>query len=51
MPRYHLGIDIGGTDARLLDEETGAIRIDKVSTTRPAPLALTTTSNAPKIML
>src|SRR5262245_17740885 len=33
--RYRLGIDIGGTftDAILIDEETGAIRIAKVSTT------------------
>jgi N-methylhydantoinase A len=39
MPRYRLGIDIGGTftDATLLDEETGAIQIDKVSTTPADP--------------
>ena len=39
MPRYRLGIDIDGTfaDATLLDEETGAIRIDKVSTTPADP--------------
>jgi N-methylhydantoinase A len=39
MPRYRLGIDIGGTftDATLLDEDTGAIRIGKVSTTPADP--------------
>ncbi len=39
MPRYRLGIDIGGTftDATLLDEETGALRIGKVSTTPADP--------------
>jgi N-methylhydantoinase A len=39
MPRYRLGIDIGGTftDATLLDEETGTIHIDKVSTTPADP--------------
>jgi N-methylhydantoinase A len=42
MPlRYRLGIDIGGTftDATLLDEETGEMRIAKVATT-PADPAL-----------
>jgi N-methylhydantoinase A len=39
MPRYRLGIDIGGTftDATLLDEATGAVRIAKVSTTPHDP--------------
>jgi N-methylhydantoinase A len=39
MPRYRLGIDIGGTftDATLLDEATGALHIDKVSTTPADP--------------
>ncbi|HTU21433.1 MAG TPA: hydantoinase/oxoprolinase family protein [Gemmataceae bacterium] len=39
MPRYRLGIDIGGTftDATLLDEVTGAVRIVKVSTTPRDP--------------
>jgi N-methylhydantoinase A len=34
-PRYRLGIDIGGTftDAMLVDEATGEVRIGKVSTT------------------
>jgi N-methylhydantoinase A len=38
-PRYRLGIDIGGTftDATILDEATGAIHIDKVSTTPADP--------------
>src|SRR5271163_4316833 len=37
--RYRLGIDIGGTftDATLLDEVTGAVRIGKVSTTPRDP--------------
>jgi N-methylhydantoinase A len=39
MPRYRLGIDIGGTftDATLLDEVTGEVRIAKVSTTPRDP--------------
>src|SRR5947209_16493278 len=39
MPRYRLGIDIGGTftDATLLDEVTGAVHIAKVSTTPRDP--------------
>src|SRR5438552_3916953 len=39
MPRYRLGIDIGGTftDATLLDEVTGAVRNAKVSTTPHDP--------------
>lgn len=39
MLRYRLGIDIGGTftDATLLDEVTGEVRISKVSTTPPDP--------------
>jgi N-methylhydantoinase A len=39
MPRYRLGIDIGGTftDATLLEEATGALYIDKVSTTPAEP--------------
>ncbi len=39
MPRYRLGIDIGGTftDATLLDEATGAVRNAKVSTTPHDP--------------
>jgi N-methylhydantoinase A len=39
MPRYRLGIDIGGTftDATLLDEVTGEVRIGKVSTTPRDP--------------
>ena len=34
-PRYRLGIDIGGTftDATLIDELTGEVRIGKVPTT------------------
>jgi N-methylhydantoinase A len=37
--RYRLGVDIGGTftDATLLDEESGALRIAKVSTTPSDP--------------
>jgi len=36
---YRLGVDIGGTftDAILIDEETGAFRISKVSTTPSDP--------------
>jgi N-methylhydantoinase A len=39
MTRYRLGIDIGGTftDATLLDETTGEVRIGKVSTTPQDP--------------
>jgi N-methylhydantoinase A len=39
MLRYRLGIDIGGTftDATLLDEVTGEVRISKVSTTARDP--------------
>src|SRR5262245_44514273 len=39
MPRYRLGIDIGGTftDATLLDEVTGEVHIAKVSTTPRDP--------------
>jgi N-methylhydantoinase A len=39
MPRYRLGIDIGGTftDATLLDEVTGTVHNAKVSTTPPDP--------------
>src|SRR5437763_7449418 len=39
MARYRLGIDIGGTftDATLLDEVTGEVRIAKVSTTPRDP--------------
>jgi N-methylhydantoinase A len=39
MPRYRLGIDIGGTftDATLLDEVTGEVRNAKVSTTPRDP--------------
>src|SRR5437763_12573611 len=39
MPRYRLGIDIGGTftDATLLDEVTGEVRIAKASTTPRDP--------------
>jgi N-methylhydantoinase A len=38
-PRFRLGIDIGGTftDATLIDEETGAIHVGKVSTTPRDP--------------
>jgi N-methylhydantoinase A len=38
-PRFRLGIDIGGTftDATLIDEETGEVHIDKVSTTPRDP--------------
>ncbi len=38
-PRFRLGIDIGGTftDATLIDERTGEIRIGKVSTTPRDP--------------
>src|SRR5437879_5508018 len=38
-PRYRLGIDIGGTftDATLIDEETGEVRIGKVSSTPHDP--------------
>jgi N-methylhydantoinase A len=38
-PRYRLGIDIGGTftDAALIDEATGEIRIAKVATTPADP--------------
>ncbi len=48
MPRYRLGVDIGGTftDATLLDEATGAVRRGKVATTPHDPsegfLAVTT---------
>ena len=39
MTRYRLGVDIGGTftDATLLDEATGEVRIGKVSTTPRDP--------------
>ena len=39
--RYRLGVDIGGTftDATLLDNDTGEVIVDKVSTT-PRNLAL-----------
>src|SRR5690242_3618037 len=37
--RYRLGVDIGGifTDATLLDKATGAVTVDKVSTTPHDP--------------
>ena len=40
-PRYRLGVDIGGTftDATLVDEVTGEVRIGKVPTTPPDPAA------------
>ena len=39
MTGYRLGIDIGGTftDATLIDEETGEVRIGKVATTPADP--------------
>ena len=39
MPEYHLGIDIGGTftDATLVNESTGEVRICKVPSTPSDP--------------